>query len=55
MLVPSLIEIGPVVLEMKMKMWKFYDKDDANNNADGKRTKFRWAKDACELSIGDGN
>ena len=28
--VPSLVEIGPVVLEKKMKMWKVYD--NANNN-----------------------
>ena len=32
-LVPSLIEIGPVVLE-EMKMWKVYN-DDANDNDDG--------------------
>ena len=25
---PSLVEIGPVVLEKKMKMWKVYDNDD---------------------------
>ena len=29
--VPSLIEIGPVVLEKKMKMWKVYN----NDNDDG--------------------
>ena len=50
--VPSLVEIGPEVLE-KMKMWKDYDNDD-----DGQRTNFdqkahlspwlRWAK-KCQL------
>ena len=29
---PSLIEIGPVVLEKKMKMWKVYD-NNVNGNA----------------------
>ena len=42
--VPSLVEIGPVVLEKKMKMWKVYDNDDNddndNNNDDGQRTNF---------------
>ena len=37
--VPSLVEIGPVVLEKKMKLWKVYDDDDDNDN-DGQRTKF---------------
>ena len=32
---PSLVEIGPVVLENKMKMWKVYDNnDDDNDNND---------------------
>ena len=35
--VPSLVEICPVVLEKKMKMWKIYDND---NNDDGQRTNF---------------
>ena len=35
---PSLLEIGRVVLEKKMKMWKVYDKD--NNDNDGQRTYF---------------
>ena len=44
-LVLSLVEIGPVVLEKKMKMWKVYDnnKDDDNNekeNEDGQRKIF---------------
>ena len=42
--VPSLIEIGPVVLEKKMKMWKVYDNDDNDNDDnddnDGQRTNF---------------
>ena len=29
---PSLFEIGPVVLEKKIKMWKVYDNDDDNDN-----------------------
>ena len=33
--VPSLVEIGPVVLEKKMKLWKVYDNDN-----DGERTHF---------------
>ena len=44
---PSLVEIGPVVLEKKMKMWKVYDDNDNNNNDndnnddnDGQRTNF---------------
>ena len=32
---PSLVEIGPVVLEKKMKMGTIYDND---NNDDGQRT-----------------
>ena len=41
--VPSLVEIGSVVLKKKMKMWKVYDNDDDTdnaNNADGQRTNF---------------
>ena len=33
---PSLVEIGPLVLEKKMKMWKVYD----YNDDDGQRTNF---------------
>ena len=33
--VRSLVEIDPVVLEKKMKMWKVYDNDDAIANDDG--------------------
>ena len=36
--VPSLVEIGPVVLEKKLKMWKVYDNNDDND--DGQRTNF---------------
>ena len=45
--VPSLIEIGPVVLEKKMKMWKVYannvngnanDIDNDDDTDDGQRT-----------------
>ena len=41
----SLVEIGPVVLEKKMQMWKVYDNDndddnDDNENDDGQRTNF---------------
>ena len=44
---PSLVEIGPVVLEKKMKMWKVYDNNDNDNTKDndvndnvGQRTTF---------------
>ena len=37
--VPSLIEIGPLVLEKKVKMWKVYNNHD-NNKDEGKRTNF---------------
>ena len=37
--VPSLVEIGPVVLEKKMKMWKVYDDDNKNNDNNGKQIK----------------
>ena len=44
---PSLLEIGPVDLEKKMKMWKVYDNDDNDNDNDnndndddGQRTNF---------------
>ena len=43
MLVPSLVEIGSVVLEKKMKMWKVYDNDDNednNDDDDGQQTNF---------------
>ena len=32
---PNFVEIGPVVLEKKMRMWKVYDNDnDDNHNED---------------------
>ena len=37
--VPSLVEIGPVVLENKLTMWKVYENDDDDND-DGQRTHF---------------
>ena len=43
---PSLIEIGSVVLEKKMKMWEVYDNANNNNDNnddsdnDGQRTNF---------------
>ena len=30
----SFVEIGPVVLEKKMKMWKVYDNDDDDEDND---------------------
>ena len=38
--VSNLVEIYPVVLEKKMKMWKVYDNDDDNDNDDGQWTNF---------------
>ena len=38
MLCAKEVEMGPVILEKKMKMWKVYDNDD--NNDDGQRTNF---------------
>ena len=35
---PSLVEIGPVVLEKKIKMCQVFDND--NDNDDGQRTNF---------------
>ena len=39
---PSLVEIGPVFLEKKMKMRKFYDNrdDDEEDENDGQQTHF---------------
>ena len=31
---PNLVQIGPVVLEKKMKMWKVYENDDDSDNND---------------------
>ena len=35
--VPSLVEIGPVVLEKKMKMWKVYRQTRTDRQTDGRR------------------
>ena len=44
LLPPTLVEIGPVVLEKKTKMWKVYDNANDNANAydvnDWQRTNF---------------
>ena len=62
--VPSLVEIGPVVLEKKMKMWKVYRQTDGHTDrltdrqqmiGDQKRAhlsfQLRWAKKAA-LEVG---
>ena len=47
--VPSLVEIGPVVLEKKMKMWKVYRRKD--RRTDGQRRRTTGAqKSSLELS-----
>ena len=38
-IVPSLVEIDPLVLAKKMKMWKVYN-NNCNDNDDGQRTHF---------------
>ena len=45
----KLIEIGPLVLEKEMKIWKVYnndniDDDDVNKNNDGQWTNFDLSK-----------
>ena len=40
--VPSLVEIGPVVLEKKMKMWKVYRRTDGQT--DRQTTDDRWSE-----------
>ena len=50
----SLVEIGHVVLEKKIKMWKVYDdnNNDANNvndDNDRQRTNLTWAFGSGEL------
>ena len=39
--VPSLVEIVPLVLEKKMKMWKVYDNNDDSDDSDD--DKLTWA------------
>ena len=34
---PSLVEIGTVVLKKKIKMWKVYDNNDDDNDNDDNR------------------
>ena len=54
---PSLVEIGPVVLVKKMKIWKVYDNNNVNDNNDKRlRTtdifwseKVTWAFGSGEL------
>ena len=40
MLCAKFDEIGPVVLEKKMKLWKVYDYDDENNDDNKQWTNF---------------
>ena len=55
MFVPSFVEIGHVVLEKKIKIWKVYD--NANDNDDNETTdngqfwsyKLNWAFGSGEL------
>ena len=37
---PSLVEIGPLVLKKKMKMLKVYDNANDDDDNDGQRTNF---------------
>ena len=50
---PSLIEIGSVVLEKKMKMWKVYANNNDNDNDNGQiwSEKLTWAFGSGELKI----
>ena len=49
----SLVEIGPMVLMKKTKMWIVYKNgDDDNNNDDGQRTNFD-QKSSLELKSFD--
>ena len=53
---PSLVEIGPVVLE-KMKMWKVYDNEDNdndNNDDDGQRTTDKFWSEKLFSAYGSG-
>ena len=45
---PSLVEIGPLVPEKKMKMWKVYD----NNDDEYWSEKLTWAFGSGELKFG---
>ena len=65
--VPSLVEIGPVVLEKKMKMWKVYDnnndanddnndanEDNNDDNDDGQRTTDKFWSEKFNWAFGSG-
>ena len=45
-IVPSLVEIGPLVLEKKIKMWKVYGQTDTD---DRRLEKLTWAFGSGEL------
>ena len=47
--VPSLVEIGPVVLDKKMKMWKVYRRTDRQTTDDRWSEKLTWAFSSGEL------
>ena len=47
--VPSLVEIGPVVLEKKTKMWKVYRQTDRQTTDDRWSEKLTWAFSSGEL------
>ena len=49
----NLIQIGQVVLEKKMKMWKVYDNDNINDdeNDDGQRTKFAFGSGELKIRV----
>ena len=52
--VPSFVEIGPVVLEKKSKMWKVYRQTDDERQAIRKAHlsfQFRWAKNYTEEDV----
>ena len=57
--VPSLVEIGPVVLEKKIKMWKIYRQTDGQTD-DGRQVvrkahlsfQLRWAKNCIVVAHG---
>ena len=47
--VPSLVEIGPVVLEKKMKMWKVYRRMDGRTNRRTDRRTDRQTDDGWQV------
>mgnify|MGYP003683272863 CR=1 FL=1 len=47
----SLVEIGPVVLKKKMKMWKVYDNNDDNDDDGQWSEKLTWAFGSGELKM----